>query len=150
MAEEKTHANVRYERKDIRLRWIVAMFVFLGGFVVCMAFVMLKFYWYQEQLEKEAKGSIEALAPVLPPEPRLEQVDKLAGVEAANVDARLAAQEEMLNSSGPTGEKGFVHIPIERAIEAVAGKLPTRKQPPGEAASGRGPNSGRMIRGEGR
>ena len=156
MADEKTHGNVKYEPKDIHLRWIVAMFVFLASFVVCMAFVMLKFYWYEEEAEKKIKGSTEALAPALPPEPRLEQINKLAGAEAANIDTRLAAQEEMLNSSGPTDEKGFVHVPIQRAIEAVAGKLPTRKQPPGEAADNRTPvsggaaNSGRMIRGEGR
>jgi hypothetical protein len=156
MAEEETHANVKYERKDIRLRWVVGLFSLLGVFVICMLFAMLKFYWYEEEAEKKIKGPTEALAPALPPEPRLEQIDKLAGVEASNVDARLAAQEEMLNSYGPTGEKGFVHVPIQRAIEAVADKLPVREQPPGEAAKGRGPvaggdsNSGRMIRGEGK
>jgi hypothetical protein len=154
MAEE-THANVKYERKDIRLGWIVGLFLLLGGFVLCMLFVMLKFYWYQEDLEKKIKGSTEALAPALPPEPRLEQIDTLAGVEASNVDARLAAQEEKLNSYGPTDEKGFVHIPIQRAIETVADKLPARKPPPNGVASNRpvtggAANSGRMIRGEGR
>jgi hypothetical protein len=156
MADEKTHADANYEPKDIQLRWIVAMFSFLAVFVVGMSFVMLKFYWYQEEAEKKVKGSTEALAPALPPGPRLEQVDKLAGVEAANVNARLAAQEEKLNSYGPTDEKEFVHIPIQKAIEAVAGKLPVRKRPPAEATSDRSPvtggesNSGRMIRGEGK
>ncbi len=154
MAEEKTHENVKYERKDITLRWVLALLLPLAGFVICMLFVMLKLYWWEEEAERKVKGSTEALAPALPPEPRLEQIDNLAGVEASNVDARLAAQEEQLNSYGPSDEKGFVHVPIQRAIEAVAGKLPTRKPPPGEAAGRRGPltggaaNSGRMIRGE--
>jgi hypothetical protein len=151
MADEKTHDDVKYEPKDIQLRWIVAMFAFLAVFVVGMSFAMLKFYWYQEEAERKIKGSTEALAPALPPGPRLEQIDQLAGVEAANVDARLAAQEQKLNSSGPTDEKGFVHVPIQKAIEAVADKLPVRKQPPGKAGTryGGAANSGRMIRGEG-
>jgi hypothetical protein len=69
------------------------------------------------------------------------------------VFAKLAAQEKVLNSYGPTAEKGFVHIPIQQAIKATVGKLPVKRQTQGEAAKDRGlidageSNSGRMFRG---
>jgi hypothetical protein len=59
----------------------------------------------------------------------LEQIDRLANIEAADVFAMEAAKEKALQRYGPTEEKGFVHIPITRAIEAVAGKLPVTKTP---------------------
>ena len=130
MAEEREHPGVRYEHRDITFRWVLALLLLIAAFLIGMSLLMLKFFWMQEEAERRLKGSTEALAPALPPEPRLEQIDALAGVEAANVNARLAAQEEKLNSYGPTGEKGFVHIPIRQAIEAVADKLPVREPPP--------------------
>ena len=65
----------------------------------------------------------------LPPEPRLEQLDRMAAVRKLRRYQRLAAKEKALNSYGPTAEKGFVHIPIQQAIKAVAGKLPVAKEP---------------------
>ena len=149
MANEETNAGVSYERKDIRLRLVLALLGFAGCFVALVAVTIYWFYWAEEKSQRAAKGSTEALAPLFPSEPRLEQIDKLAGVEKAEITQRLAAQEKILNSYGPTAEEGFVHIPIQQAIEAVADKLPVRKQPPGKAANNSGQsNSGRMIRGE--
>ena len=37
MADEKTHGNVKYEPKDIHLRWIVAMFVTFAEEIVTPA-----------------------------------------------------------------------------------------------------------------
>ena len=149
MDNEETNVGVSYERRDIRLRLVLALLASAGCLVVLVSFAISWFYWAEESAQKTAKGSTESLAPVLTREPRLEQIDKLAGAEGSHVDQRLAAQERMLNSYGPTAEKGFVHIPIQQAIEAVADKLPVRKQPPGQAANNSGEsNSGRMIRGE--
>jgi hypothetical protein len=151
MSNEETNAGVSYERKDIRLRLVLALLGGAGSLVVLVFFGIWWFYWAEESAQKTAKGSTAALAPLFPAEPRLEQIDKLAGVDSSNVAKRLAAQEELLNSYGPTDEKGFVHIPIQQAIEEVADKLPVRKQPPGKAASNGGEsNSGRMIRGDAR
>jgi uncharacterized iron-regulated membrane protein len=151
MDKEETNAGVSYERKDIRLRLVIGLLAGAGCLVAVVLFAIWQFYWMEENSQEKAKGSTEALAPVLPPDPRLEQIDKLAAAEYSNIDKRLAAQEAALNSSGPSDEKGFVHIPIQQAIEAVADKLPVRKQPPGHAASNAGESSsGRMIRGEAR
>ena len=89
----------------------------------------------------------------LPPEPRLEQLDRLAGIDNADVAEKLAEKEKALDSYGPTEEKGFVHIPIQQAMKAVAGKLPMRKEPQGPTAADNGlldagqSNSGRIFRG---
>ena len=151
MEEQETDAGPRYERKDIHLRWFLAILVAAVCFVAVETFVIWKFYWAEESAQEAAKGSTKELASPLPPEPRLEQLDRLAGVEGSNIDKRLAAQEKKLNSYGPTAEKGFVHVPIQQAIDAVADTLPVRKQPPSKTANNRGPiaagqsNSGRAI-----
>ena len=90
-----------------------------------------------------------------PQKPRLEEVDRLAGIASENVYLRLAAKEEYLSRYGETAEKGFVHIPIRRAMETLAGHLPVRKEQPaatkdnGLVDSGAS-NSGRMFRGASR
>ena len=89
----------------------------------------------------------------LPPEPRLEQIDRMAGAGASKFSKALAEKEKVLNSYGPSEEKGFVRVPIQEAIKATAGKLPVRKQPPGGVKdnglmdAGQ-PNSGRILNGD--
>jgi hypothetical protein len=154
MADEETNVGVSYERKDVRLGVVLALLTVAGGLVIFVFFGVWWFYWGEESVQKKAKGSTEALAPLFPQEPRLEQIDALAGMGSTNVDKRLVEQERLLNSYGPTEDKGFVHIPIQQAIEAVADKLPVRKQPPAEAKNKRGPadaeksNVGKTNRGE--
>ena len=91
----------------------------------------------------------------LPAEPRLEQIDRQEGMESANAYEIEASKLATLNSYGPTGEEGFVHIPIGRALELLEGKLPARKEPSAEQrkrqnglVDGGGPNSGRLFREE--
>ena len=69
-------------------------------------------------------------------------------------DKQLAAKEKLLHSYGSTADKGFVQIPIEQAMKAVAGTLPVAKESSqGRAVKGNGlleageSNSGRMFRG---
>jgi hypothetical protein len=45
----------------------------------------------------------------LPAEPRLEQIDRLEGVERPNVYKREEAKEGVLNRYGPTAEQGYIH-----------------------------------------
>ena len=74
--------------------------------------------------------------------------------ESAAVNKQLAAKEKALHSYGSTADKGFVRVPIEQAMKAVAGTLPVAKESSqGRAAKGNGlleageSNSGRMFRG---
>jgi hypothetical protein len=157
MDETDTNADVRYERKDIRLRWLLALLA--GGccFLAIHYYVTWRFFWWraseQEATSESPYPTEPAISTKLPPEPRLEQLDRLAKVESSDVSKRLAAQQKTLDSYGPTAKKGFVHIPIREAIKATAGKLPVRQPSPGQTAKASGlidsgePNSGRVFRG---
>jgi hypothetical protein len=157
MDNDETNAGVRYERKDIRLGCLLAFMVVAVCVIATLGYGVWRFFWWQAGVQQEAKRSPYPLAPALsaqlPPEPRLEQLDRMAGITSADADKSLAAKEKALDSYGPTADKGFVHIPIRQAIKAVAGKLPVRKQPPPPPADQRGlleggqSNSGRMFRG---
>ena len=157
MDNEKIHADVHYERKDIRLRGLLLLMAGACCLMTILGYAVWRFYWQQESAQEAMKKSPYPLAPglstKLPPEPRLEQVDRMAGIDNADVSKRLAEKEKALNGYGPTAENGFVHIPIQQAIKAVAGKLPTRKEPQGPTAADNGlldagqSNSGRMFRG---
>ena len=88
----------------------------------------------------------------LPPEPRLEQLDRKADIVTPDVYLREAAKERTLHSYGPTEDKAYIHVPIERAMKLVANKLPVRKEKEdrskedGLIDAGES-NSGRMLRG---
>ncbi len=152
------HPGVRYEPKDIRSDFLLAVVVAACCVLAVLGYLVRHFYRSQTAAQAELKKSPYPLAPALsaklPPEPRLEQLDRMAAVESSDVFKRLAAKEKALNSYGATAEKGFVHIPIQQAIKAVAGNLPIAKEPsPGRAAHSNGlleagrSNSGRMFRG---
>lgn len=156
--DEAEHGGARYERKDIPWRWLLVTVVVLCCFGAIHAYTIWKFYWFKADAQRSEAESPYSAAPVdpgkLPPEPRLEQIDRMAGIDRSNVHKRLAAKEKILNGYGPTPEKGFVHIPIEQAMKAIAGQLPVKVKSKGETSGDSGllgsgePNSGRMLRGE--
>ena len=180
------HTAARYERRDIRLRWLMVVVVGVCCYAVVHYYGVWRFLWFQEHAQAEAKkshypqasapstafppdhsgrapgtpgrGRREAYTGVppsapLPPEPRLEQLDRMTPEESAIVNKQLAAKEKALHSYGSAAEKGFVQVPIEQAMKAVAGSLPVAMDSSrGEAAKGNGlleageSNSGRMFR----
>ncbi len=142
---QSEHRGIRYERTDIRLRLVLALVAGAACFAVLVLFVIWQFFRFSEggqQADERSPYSRytrpSAASSQLPPEPRLEPLNSLADVNNANVYERLAGQEKILHSYGPTDDKGFVHIPIDRAIQAVAGHLPVRTQPPGANALDQG------------
>jgi hypothetical protein len=161
------HRAARYEPRDIRIRWLLAVAAGVCCFAVLQYYGVWRFLRFQEHAQAEIKTSSYPFAPAptvaLPPEPRLEQLDRLpgglkptlqGGMESPNVYDRLAAKEKALHSYGPSDEEGFVHIPIEQAMKAVASTLPVAKESSqGRAAKSSGlldageSNSGRMFRG---
>jgi hypothetical protein len=157
MDKDETNTGVRYERKDIRLRGLLILMAGAACFTAILYFAIWRFFWWQESVQEAIKESPYPMAPrmstQMPPKPRLEQLDRMAGVKSSDVDKSLAAKEKALDSYGPTADKGFVHIPIQQAIKAVAGKLPVRKQPQPPPADQSGlleggqSSSGRMFRG---
>jgi hypothetical protein len=148
--------TVRYERTDANHRWIIGL---LGTAVVIGLLIQgglwLYFVHYRDY-QAEVKKSRFPLAPApaapLPPEPRLEQVDRISGLKSPNADEIVAPRDTDLNTYGPTAGEGFVRIPIDRALQLLDNKLPARAEAPHDHGKGNGlvdageSNSGRMFR----
>jgi hypothetical protein len=139
MAEEIRHPDgriehpaVRHEPTDASFHWILGVVLGAGVVGAIIFLVILAFFNHSREALAVASKSRFPLAAKpswsLPPEPRLEQLDRLAGVTSADVLVRQQAKLERLNSFGPAEEKGFAHIPINRAIELLANKLPARNE----------------------
>ena len=138
----------------MRARQVMVSLVVLA---VLIHVVLWGFFRKREEHQSAIKQSPFPLAAQpsssLPPEPRLEPLDRTSGVEASNVYLRLEEKEAATRRYGPTTEEGYVHIPVGRAMDLLAGKLPARAAPPAEAERKAGgltdsgeSNSGRMYR----
>ncbi|MHB1033085.1 MAG: hypothetical protein ACYC35_02315 [Pirellulales bacterium] len=155
MNREETNAGVRYERKDIRLRWLLLLLVVATFFTAMVFYAAWRILWWEEAAKEAADEPTSRWAPglsdKLPPEPRLEQLERMPGAKPGPSKS-LAEQETALHRYGSTAEEGFVHIPIDQAMKAVAGKLPAGKSRPETATAGGlmeagESNSGRVLRG---
>ncbi len=152
------HPSVRSEHSDARFGWIfglllAAMFL---AFVVHTA--VWRFFLNYRSSEAAIKASRYPLAPTavapLPANPRLEQINRLAENERGNVYLREVSKDIALQNYGDAGN-GYVHIPIDRAMDYLADKLPVRAQQPSAEQARRQnglvdageSNSGRMFRG---
>ena len=74
------------------------------------------------------RAALSAAGPAaLPAEPRLEQLDRSQGVDVGNV-RRIELQDlEKLDRFGQTSDAGYVHIPIQDAMDLVVKTLPVRR-----------------------
>jgi hypothetical protein len=157
--DELRHPSVSYERRDAPFGWILVVAV---CFVCLLAGVFAGIYAYfwadmtHLSVRRESEFPLaEHPSTALPVGPRLESIDQMAGISRPNVFLRQLAKEEQLKHYGPTQEKGFVHIPIDRAMQFMqlsAEYFPVRAKPPsGGKDNGLvdygASNSGRMFRG---
>ena len=151
------HPGVPYERGDIGVRGLLGVIVGACCVLAVLGLVVSRFYWFQERAREAVTKSPYPLSPglsaKLPAQPRLEQLDRMTAAEVANGDRQLAAMQRALDNYGTTSEQGFVHIPIQQAMKAIAGDLPVAKESSqGRAAHASGllesgaSNSGRMFR----
>jgi hypothetical protein len=132
---------------------VIVAIIVIGAVVLYLDWI---FFRGNEHHQLTAKASTYPLASAsagkLPPEPRLEPLDRTNGIDTSNVYDRQLAKEQQLNSYGPTDEPGFVHIPIQEAMKMIASKLPVRAQTSQANLSksdglldGGEPNSGRVF-----
>jgi hypothetical protein len=148
--------SVRYEPTDASFRWIMGIVLAAILLAALMHVAITGFFRWSKANQDSVKASRFPLAAkpstIVPPEPRLEQLNRLQGL-GSHPDA-MAVNEADLHQFGPTDRPGYVHIPIERAIELIPEKLPVRKdQPPddqlrhqnGLVGDGES-NSGRLFR----
>jgi hypothetical protein len=154
--EKQRHPSVNYEESDVRFRGLLIFaiaFVLLGAGIIAGIDAFFRSDTARVATRRESEFPLaEHPSTALPVGPRLEQVDRLAGISSENVYLRQLAREDQLDHYGETGEKGFVHIPISRAMQSLAGHLPVRKPPQGPAKDNGlvdfgAPNSGRLFRG---
>ncbi len=158
------HPQVRTEHTDVTLRAVVISLLVAMGFAAIVHWIVLEFFYSYRGYQQDIKQSAFPVAPPPAvsedprriPQPRLEPVDRMAGIEKANVFERQLAKEKKLHAYGPTEETGYVHIPIEQAMERLADHLPVRKEgatktdrrrEDGLVDAGES-NSGRMFRGK--
>lgn len=151
------HPEIRTEESDISFTAVATVLGALVVLAVLIHVVLWGFFKKREEQQSDVKRSPFPLAArpasSLPPEPRLEPLDRTSGVEQSNVYLRLEEKEAATKRYGPTAEEGYVHIPVGKAMDLLAGKLPARAAPPAEAGrkaagltdSGES-NSGRMYR----
>jgi hypothetical protein len=152
------HPSVRSEKSDASFRWILGLLI--GSLVLAVVIHGVTWWFfhdyndYQSRLSKSPFPLAPAPSKQLPPEPRLEQLDRMEVIQSPNLFVREATKEAILQGYGPTPEKGFVHVPIERAIKHLAGKLPANKDKADATRRDNGlldagePNSGRLFRGK--
>jgi hypothetical protein len=154
------HPRVRHEGSDINVQailWVLLAALCLGALTLS---TILRFHnryaAYQDAIKRSSFPLSASPDDSLPKEPRLEQVDRMVGSNRPYVYQREQAKEELLHSYGRAAQEGFVHIPIERAMDILARKgLPTRDSASssvkqnGLVDSGES-NSGRMFRKEAR
>ena len=154
------HPDVRTEPTDARFGWVFALLAAAIPLGIVIHLTIFGFFRGYGAHQDEANRSHFPLAPYpntsLPPEPRLEQIDRLNKGMAANAAEWERVKLEILHSYGPTGVDGIIHIPIDRAIDFIVAKnvLQVRPAPPDQRPRSDGlvdagePNSGRLFRGE--
>jgi hypothetical protein len=164
MAEEIRHPDGRIEHPTVRFEHTDASFPWIFGIIVAAGILGILIHWAvwlffadtRADLD-QARRSPYPLAPrpaiELPPEPRLEQLDRLTENTESNVYVQQKLREVRLSRYGPTGEKGYVHVPIEQAMQYLATRKKLRSRtekaesiPRDNGLVGGGePNSGRMF-----
>jgi hypothetical protein len=131
---------LRHEERDIDVRSVYAV----GGALVVVAVVVhLAAWWIFDALNKSEREDKRSAFPLaakesggLPPEPRLQEINRLAG----NAGPLYAAEQRRLETYGWVDEKeSIVHIPIDRAMKLIVEEKRLPSRPPAEKAEGRQP-----------
>ncbi len=150
------HPRVRREARDVRFRWVaafVAASLLLGG---AQVYVVWKIFQegeaYFGRARTETAGPRPPSETRLPEQPRLEQLDRTAGIEHSNVRHLETIDLNRLNRFGTTADAGYIHIPIDDAMDLIVDRLPIREGSHAEDPRSLGllgggeSNSGRMFR----
>ncbi len=131
------HPEVHYEHSDASFRGVLYVIIVALILAAIIHAAVWQLFVDTGGREAAAKESQYPLAPAesgtLPPEPRLEPLNRLEGYQKSDVYLRQQSREALLHGYGPvTGAEGYVHIPIERAMDRLAGRLPIRRDKPGK------------------
>jgi len=125
--------SIRSEKSDASFGWVLGLILGAMVLAVVIFFMVLVFFHGEEKLLADRRKATFPLAPTpsrtLPEKPHLEPLDRLEKITSSDVAVREESKLTILRSYGPTPEKGYIHIPIDRAMQLTAGQLPVRKEP---------------------
>jgi hypothetical protein len=147
------HPDILHEGTDISFRGIGVAVVVIGAALAAVVGAVRLFVDERKASDPDQAQRSPAL-PVEIPLPRTPRLEAIESPTPANSSFAAAQQkrEDRLRSSGPTEEPGFVHIPINKAMEKAANDLQSQAQPAQRDAkslgliSGGEANSGRVFR----
>src|SRR5207247_7410869 len=102
-----------------------------AGAVLAIVHVAIVFFFVGSREDlADARRSKYPLAPgpstALPPEPRLEQLDRHEATASSRLPRFGKVKMELLHRYGRADEDGFVYIPIDRAMKMLGNKVPAR------------------------
>lgn len=143
------HAQSRREATDIRFGPILGVVSALGICLVLAAFAVERLLQWREQVRGPAAARPKPAR--LPAEPRLEPLESESDAERSFTQ-REEARRERLTTLGAAEEDGFVHVPIDRAMQRLASDLKDKSPPTSAGDKSRGllhageANSGRVMK----
>lgn len=131
-AEHTTHNGSGHEHREADVRLIVETVIGLAISVAVVCAIVWGIFVLLQKTSPEERPSPVATAPQLPPGPHVEEHP------AEELKALHAREDELLNKYGWVDQKsGTVHIPIDKAMDEVVSKLPTRPAQGGANARAR-------------
>lgn len=130
--EVHDNPDVVHEHSDINVRavlWFAGVLVAVAAVIHVVVWWQLRAYQARDARIKQSAFPLATDREHLPPEPRLEPIDRLEGMPDSAVADRLAAREAKLHRYGWVDrKKGIVHIPIEEAMRMLENRLPARAE----------------------
>lgn len=160
----ETNPEVRHEDSDVNVRVIFVFVAILGLLVVLSCAVMYLLFNYFARTEAREKETVFPLAVAERQKPLRERLPRsVPALEGIDLESKVRSgvagwpsygpeqalrEQRLLDEYGWVDRKaGVVRIPIDRAMELLAGKLPARpedsssqpepRRQPGDASSGR-------------
>jgi hypothetical protein len=124
MIHEKQATEVRYEETDASASTVILSLVIIAGILVVTMVVGIGIQQFLKVTTPLGQPA-SPLAPsrTLPPTPKLE-------VHPWETYPEILTQEEQMLRSYGKDAQGHIHIPIDRAMDLVLPKLPTRPDSP--------------------
>jgi hypothetical protein len=129
-AHHSTPNGAGHEHREADTRLIIETIIGLTISVVIVCVIVWGVFVLFQKTSPEPHPSPVALQPQLPPGPHVEEHP------AEELKSLHARENDLLNKYGWVDQKaGTVHIPIDKAMDDVVAKLPTRPQQAGGAAN---------------
>jgi hypothetical protein len=140
---QAAHAQPGHETTDVSSRGIIVFIVSMAIAIVAITGILWLFFGYltvqqakvdQSRFPLASEDRARLLKDRLPPDPRLEGLSPNSAIRSGVAGwpslgpAQLERDRQALDSYAWVDVKaGIVQVPIDRAIELLAGKLPVRK-----------------------